>query len=38
VRHLQFEHHNGDDDCKDTIAESSKAIFSHSPIPVGGQY
>jgi hypothetical protein len=30
VRHLQIQHHDGDDDGDDAIAERSKTIFAHS--------
>jgi hypothetical protein len=30
VRHVQFQHHDGDDDGDDAITECGEAIFSHA--------
>jgi hypothetical protein len=35
MRHLQFQHHDGDDDSDDTIAECFESTFAHPAIPSG---
>jgi hypothetical protein len=33
--HLHFQHHYGDDDSNDTVAERFQSIFSHQPFTLG---
>jgi hypothetical protein len=34
-RQLQLQHHDGDDDGNDAIAERGQAIFAHAHVPIG---